>query len=73
MFAVDADFFGGFDFAADIDFRGRVVSDENDCEAGADTSGRHRLHFGGDFGTNFSGDFIAVEKGCGGMGHKNCI
>ncbi len=61
MLAVDSYFFAGLYLAADVDFRGGIVADQNDGQAGAVSGSGHGFDFGGDFGADIAGDFCAVK------------
>jgi hypothetical protein len=62
LLAVDADFFAGFDFAADVNFGSGIVADEDDGEAGTKSPGYEGLNFFSDFGADISSDTGAVEN-----------
>ena len=51
----------GLDLAADVNFRGGDVADEDGGEAGSDALGSEGLYFFGDFGFDLRGDGGAVE------------
>ena len=62
LFAVDAHFLAAFHFAANIDFRGRVVPDQNDGQSGTHAGRRHVLYLGSNFRPDFGGDLVAVQN-----------
>ena len=68
LLAVDANFFAGFDFAAHVNFRRRIVADENDGEAGTNSGGSHGLHFRSHFAADVARDLRAVEDSGGHSG-----
>ena len=68
LLAVDANFFAGFDFAAHVNLRRRVVAGEDDGEAGAHSGGSHGLHFRGHFAADVARDLRAVEDSGGHSG-----
>src|SRR5258706_8899087 len=65
LLAVQANLFARFDFATDVNFRCRVVADEDDGEAGADSGGCHGLRFRSHFAADIVRDLRAVEDSGG--------
>src|SRR3954447_20346540 len=60
----DTNLFRGFHFAADVDFGGWIVSDENHGEAGTNAGNCHRSDFRGNFGADLLRDSGSVEDEC---------
>src|ERR1700733_3978770 len=61
LLTVDANFLAGFNFAAHVNLRRRVVAGEDDGEAGAHSGGSHGFYFHGHFAADVAGDLRAVE------------
>ena len=62
LFAVDAHFFTGFDFAPHIDLGCGMVAHQDDREAGTHPRRGHGFHFRRNFSANILRDFASVEN-----------
>jgi hypothetical protein len=60
LLTIETDFLRAFDFAADVDLGGGVVSDQDYGEAGPDANCDQGLYFGGNFGSDVGSDFCTI-------------
>ena len=60
LLAVDSNFFASFHFAAHVDFRRRVVPDQDDGKAGTHSGGGHGLHLCSHLAADVVRDFCTV-------------
>lgn len=65
QFAENTELFAGADLAADIALRGRIVSDQNRRQTGAQAGGSELLHFLGDLGLDLGCEKSSVKHDCG--------
>jgi hypothetical protein len=61
VLAVESEGFAGLDLVADVNLRGRIVTDENGGEPWANSGGAKKSNLVGDFILNLCGDGVSVQ------------
>src|SRR5579864_4344139 len=62
LLAVDSDFSAALHLPSNVNFRRRIVPDQNHRESGTHPRSRHRLHLRSDFSPNFASDLVTVQN-----------
>src|SRR5579864_8147264 len=62
LLAVDSDFSAALHLPSNVNFRRRIVPDQNHRESGTHPRSRHRLHLRSDFSPNLASDLVTVQN-----------